>query len=272
MKKNIFVSLIPIFSFFLSSTFFIAIAIESPPAKMPPLSTWDVILGASGVVQIVLLLLFSLSIISWTILFSKWNVLKGTAKRTERFLDIFWSGKSIDQIYGESKKLKGAPVAKVFQSGYVELQKLIEKERQRKAKGGVESSKDPMLLIPPESTMQNLERALLRSSRNEMMRLERSLNFLATTASVSPFIGLFGTVWGIMSAFQAIGIEGNASLTTVAPSISEALITTAVGLFCAIPAAMGFNYFTQNVRSIRIQVENFCSDFLNIIKRNFLTS
>jgi len=150
-------------------------------------------------------------------------------------------------------------VAKVFQAGYLELQRLIEKEKGKASGSGHDS-------------IDNLERALGRASRNEMMRLERSLTFLATTGSTAPFIGLFGTVWGIMNAFQNIGAQGGASLATVAPGISEALIATAIGLAAAIPAVMGYNYYTHKIRGLRIQMENFASDFLNIVKRNFLST
>src|SRR5205814_5965176 len=132
---------------------------------------------------------------------------------------------------------------KIFQSGYVELQRLMEKERQ---KGTPAADR----LIPHESSIQNLERALSRANRNETLRLERSLTFLATAGSTAPFIGLFGTVWGIMNAFQNIGAQGGASLATVAPGIAEALVATAVGLACAIPAVMGYNYYIGQVRGL----------------------
>jgi biopolymer transport protein TolQ len=171
----------------------------------------------------------------------------------------------MDHIYSESKKFSASAVAKIFQSGYVELQRLMEKERQKS-----QPSADLLKAVPHESSIQNLERALNRASRSEALRLEKSLNFLATAGSTAPFIGLFGTVWGIMTAFQNIGAQGSASLATVAPGIAEALIATAVGLACAIPAVMGYNYYNQKVRGIKTQMENFAGDFLNIVKRNFL--
>jgi len=116
-----------------------------------------------------------------------------------------------------------------------------------------------------------LERALMKAGRNETMHLERSLPFLATVGSTAPFVGLFGTVWGIMNSFQSIGVQGGASLAVVAPGIAEALIATAVGLAAAIPAVVGYNYYIQKVRGLKTQMDNFSSDFLNIVKRNFLT-
>jgi biopolymer transport protein TolQ len=240
----------------------------SKEAATSSLGMFDIIANASLVVLLVLLLLAAFSVISWGIIFFKWGTIKRCFKNSENFLDVFWSGKSMDHIYAESKKFTGAPVAKIFQSGYVELQRLMEKERQKTGAGA--STTDPLKLVPPESSISNLERALSRASRSETMRLERSLTFLATAGSTAPFIGLFGTVWGIMNAFQNIGAQGGASLATVAPGIAEALIATAVGLACAIPAVMGYNYFIHKVRALRTQMENFAGDFLNIVKRNFL--
>ncbi len=238
----------------------------SGPSKeaVVSLGAFDVIANASLVVQLVLLLLALFSVISWAVIISKWGVVRRCYSSTEHFLDIFWSGKSMDHIYSESKKYASSSIAKIFQSGYVELQRLMEKE---KAKGASEPAR-----IPSESSIQNLERALSRASRSENLRLERSMTFLATAGSTAPFIGLFGTVWGIMTAFQNIGAQGGASLATVAPGIAEALIATAVGLACAIPAVMGYNYYNGKIRGLRTQMENFSGDFLNIIKRNFLTA
>jgi biopolymer transport protein TolQ len=230
------------------------------------LGPFDVVANASFVVQLVLLCLASFSVLSWAIIIGKWGIIKRCSMNTERFLDVFWSGKSMDHIYSESKKYASSSVAKLFQSGYVELQRLMEKERQR-----VPVQTDPLKAVPHESSIHNLERALSRAFRSESIRLERSLTFLATTGSTAPFIGLFGTVWGIMSAFQNIGAQGGASLATVAPGIAEALIATAVGLAAAIPAGMGYNYYIHKVKGLRAQMENFAGDFLNIVKRNFLT-
>lgn len=234
------------------------------------LSAFDIMLHASAMVQLTLLVLLGFSIITWATIFFKWGTIKRCSVNTENFLETFWSGKSMDHIYAEAKKYTGSAVAKVFQAGYVELQRLMERERQKQPAG--QTTTDVLRMAPPESSITNLERAVSRASRSETIRLERSLGFLATTASTSPFIGLFGTVWGIMTAFQNIGAAGGASLATVAPAISEALIATAVGLGAAIPAAMAYNYYTHQVRSLKAQMDNFSSDFLNIVKRNFLAN
>lgn len=230
-----------------------AAAAAAPATSM---SVFELVANASFVVKLVLALLMSFSVLSWGIIIFKWGTVKRASRYADRFLDVFWSGKSMDQIYSESKKYSGAPTAKIFQSGYLELQRLLEKD---KARGHADA-------------IQNLERAVGRAGRSETMRLERSLTFLATTGSTAPFIGLFGTVWGIMDAFESIGVQGGASLATVAPGIAEALFATAIGLVAAIPAVMGFNYYSHKVRGLRIQMENFGGDFLNIVKRNFLTA
>lgn len=227
----------------------------------------ELIANASGVVQIVILVLLLFSILTWAIIFFKWGIIRRSLRNSDSFLDIFWSGKSMDIIYSEAKKFPASPVAKIFQAGYVELQRLMEKHRQR-AQAAARS--DLLAMSPLDSAISNLERALTRAGRSETLRLERSLSFLATAGSTAPFIGLFGTVWGIMNAFQNIGAKGGASLAVVAPGIAEALIATAVGLACAIPAVMGYNYYVHKVRAIKAQMENFSGDFLNIVKRNFM--
>jgi len=240
----------------------VAASAADPAVSM---GAFDLLSNASLIVQLVLFLLFLFSVGSWAVIFSKRKLLSKCGHNNDRFLDAFWSGRSMDHIYSESKKYSGSSLAKIFQSGYVELQRLMEKERQKSPE-----VTDPLKLVPGESSMDNLERSLNRANRSETLRLERSLTFLATVGSTAPFIGLFGTVWGIMNSFQNIGMTGGASLATVAPGISEALIATALGLAAAIPAVIAYNYFIQKVRAIRIAMDNFSGDFLNIIKRNFM--
>lgn len=239
-------------------------------ASMGSLNFLDIIFNSSPIVMAVLILLLVFSLLTWAIIYYKWRTIGRCEESTESFLEVFWSGRSMDHIYSEAKKFPTAPVARIFQSGYKEFQRLIDKERERQ-KEGAKASSDPKEIVPPGSSLQNLERALSNASRNETMKLESSMTFLATAASTAPFIGLFGTVWGIMSAFQNIGAQGGASLAVVAPGIAEALVATAVGLFCAIPATMGYNYYIHKIRHVRTQMENFAADFLNIVRRNFLT-
>ncbi|MCX6102121.1 MAG: protein TolQ [Proteobacteria bacterium] len=239
--------------------------------SMPQLNILEIILNSSPIVMGVLLLLMGFSLVSWAIIFHKWRVLGQAESSTENFLEVFWSGKSMDHIYSESKKYPNTPLATIFQAGYKELQRLMDRERQ-KTSSKEHTTTDLGSLVPPESSIENLERSLNVAARREALKLESSMTFLATAASTAPFIGLFGTVWGIMNSFQNIGAQGGASLATVAPGIAEALVATAVGLACAIPATMGYNYFNNKLRGIRARMENFGSDFLNIVKRNFLAS
>jgi len=227
------------------------------------LSIMGMIANASPVVQLVILSLFVFSVLSWAIIITKWGLFKRSEHNTDYFLDTFWSGRSLDYIYSEAKKYSSSPVAKIFQSGYVELQRLLNKDKK-------DSKETRKPIIPADAAMLNLERSLAKAARNESVRMEHSLPFLATTGSTAPFIGLFGTVWGIMNSFQSIGEQGGASLAVVAPGIAEALVATAVGLFAAIPAVVGYNHYIDRVRNMRVQLDNFASDFLNIAKRNFL--
>ena len=228
------------------------------------LSFVDLLFSSSPIVMGVLLLLVAFSFFSWAIIYSKWKMVNRSRAATEQFLEVFWGGKSMDFIYSESKKFPHSPISRLFQAGYKELQKIVDKERQKH-----EKKETP---LAPASAIENVERALTMSHRIESLKLDNSMTFLATAASTAPFIGLFGTVWGIMNSFQNIGAQGGASLATVAPGIAEALIATAVGLACAIPATMGYNYFNHKIRSIRADMDVFGSDFLNIVKRNFLAN
>lgn len=245
----------------------IANAADQTPSQMS-VGFFDMVAQASPMVKLVLLLLMVLSVLTWAIIFSKWRTLQKAYINSEAFLDAFWSGKSLDAIYSEAKKYGLCPLARIFQSGYVELQRIL--EREKKENKDRNERKDLERALSPEFAVGNLERALVKAGRNESLHLERSLSFLATTGSAAPFIGLFGTVWGIMNAFHNIGIQGGASLAVVAPGIAEALVATAVGLGAAIPAVVGYNVFANKLRGLRTLMDNFSADFLNISRRNFL--
>ena len=217
---------------------------------------WQVVTGGGPIVVGVLLLLLAASVASWAIIVRKWWHLRGASRQSEAFLDVFWKAKRLDQIFAQSNDLPLSPVCQVFRAGYVELSKVMD--------GGGEGS------IHELGGMENVERALKRATNAELAQLEESLPFLATTAAAAPFVGLFGTVWGIMGAFHDITVAGNASLATVARPISEALIATAVGLFAAIPAVVAYNTFASRVRTLENDMTNFAADFLNIVKRHYL--
>ncbi len=224
-------------------------------------SAIDAILSASWPVQLTLLILIGLSIVCWAIIFTKKRALDETRVANTPFLDYFWKASSLDDIYENLERYPGSSLARVFKSGYLELRKIAESKLAKRAK---EDGQAPLL-----SGLDNLERSLRKAIDAEVTRLETRLNILATTGSTGPFIGLFGTVWGIMGAFHKIGATNMANLAVVAPGISEALIATAVGLVAAIPATVAYNHFVTAVRREEIDLSSFSSDFLNIAKRNF---
>jgi biopolymer transport protein TolQ len=211
------------------------------------------------VVIAVLLILLAMSAACWGIIYYKWRFLKKAQDQSLEFLEVFWSSKRLDAIYQSSEKLLKSPISQVFRAGYVELSKL----KKTQAEGGGERMADAM------GGIENVERSLRRASLSELTTMESLVPFLASTGSAAPFIGLFGTVVGIMKAFVEIR-PGTATLEAVGPGISHALIATAVGLFAAIPAVMAYNYFVRRVRVLYNEIDNFSSDFLNIVKRHFL--
>jgi biopolymer transport protein TolQ len=225
-------------------------------------SVLDMIVGSGPVVRVVLVLLVAFSIVCWGIALAKGLEMRRARRQSERFIDIFWDAKNLTTIQAASSDLKESPVAQVFRSGYQELQRLTKAKRgnpggddEREEFGGIE----------------NVQRAMTRARTQEVTRLERGLTFLATTASTAPFIGLFGTVWGIMTAFRGLSTTTSSSIQAVAPGIAEALIATAVGLAAAIPAVVLFNRFARQVRVLSAEMDTFASEFLNIAERHFLS-
>lgn len=232
-------------------------------------SVVDLVLYSGPVVKVVLLILLFFSIVSWAIIFSKLRLIRRADKESRHFLRIFWEGKQLSTIFADSKKLRYSPTAEVFRAGYVELTKLSQ------ASSNPESHRKDSEGTPLNiefSGEDNISRAMRQASTTELTKLERALGFLATTGSTTPFIGLFGTVWGIMDAFRGIGMRGSATLAVVAPGISEALIATAAGLAAAIPAVVAYNYYINRIKVLSAEMENFSAELLNIIKRHFLKS
>ena len=183
-------------------------------------------------------------------------------KESERFLEFFWKTKRFDAISTQLDRFPNSPLSLMFNEGYTELKKLMETGEQQQVD-------DPSVISTDVGGIDNISRALRRATTSEITRLEKYTTFLATTGSTAPFIGLFGTVWGIMTAFKGIGETGSASLAVVAPGIAEALIATAIGLVAAIPAVMGYNHFQNKIRVVVAQMDNFSSEFLNIVQRSF---
>ena len=207
---------------------------------------------ASIVVQAVLLLLLFFSVFSWAVIFFKRSALRAATQQSKKFLHVFRKSKNLSDVNQAAKKFKSSPLAALFQSGFKDLSY------------HTRSNANPSLT---PSNLESLNRSLLKASNSEITRLERMMSFLATTGSVTPFIGLFGTVWGIMDAFNEIGIVKSASLVTVAPGIAEALIATALGLFAAIPAVIAYNHYLHRIKDIASLMEDFSIEFLNIAER-----
>ena len=218
----------------------------------------QMILHAGLMVKFVMAVLFLFSLVSWAIIFLKWRLFRRAKQETEYFFDLFWEDTALEKIKEECDDLRASPVAHLFRSGYAEL-KRIGKIQQ------VPASEDWGSAM--QTVLYNVERTLKKTSIQQGNRLERALSFLATTGNTAPFIGLFGTVWGIMQSFRGIGMKGSASLAVVAPGISEALIATAAGLAAAIPAVVAFNYFNNKAMVARSEMDTFSSDFLNLLER-----
>ncbi len=242
----------------------ISIAYAAPAAKVGvKAGVWDSIIQASFVVQLLLVVLIVLSVVSWGIIISKRTQFKRLDLANTAFLDRFWKATSLEAVFEKIAEFPDSNVARVFKAAYLELQRIAESSLSSKAPTEVGEA------VPRLSGLDNLERALRKTVDTELSSAESRLNFLATTGSTSPFIGLLGTVIGIMTSFSQIASTGSASLAVVAPGIAEALLSTAVGLFAAIPAVVAYNFYISRTRKLEMDLNNFSSDFLNIAKRNF---
>jgi biopolymer transport protein TolQ len=214
------------------------------------LSLWDLVQNLRPVPLAVIVLLVLFSLLSWTIVFSKSSVFSRARRDNRNFLRAFRKADNLQAVAIASEQFTSAPLVAVFDFGYGEVERQI---RQRGA-----------LVNKPA-----IERSLQLGISEEVTKLEMNMSWLATVASVSPFIGLFGTVWGIIDAFQALGSAGATSLRAVAPGISEALITTAIGLAAAIPAAIFYNVFGNRIKEIGTRMEDFAIEFQNLAERDF---
>ncbi|MFZ2417779.1 MAG: protein TolQ [Smithellaceae bacterium] len=219
-------------------------------------SLLGMILDAGLMVKFVLLILLVLSIISWTIIFIKFRYYRKIRIENEAFDSDYKRSNKLSELLPAAKKYSCSTTAEVFRVGYTELTKVNKLSK--------DTARTEEISL---SSLDNVQRALNRASSTEMTKLESALGFLATTGSASPFIGLFGTVWGIMETFKSIGARGSATLAVVAPGISEALIATAAGLAAAIPAVIFYNYFLNKSRTMVQEMDNFADEFLNIVER-----
>lgn len=218
-------------------------------------STWGIISGADPIVKLVMIVLAVFSLVSWAIIIQRFVILKRAAAQSVAFLDRFWSTTSLEEAYGEVGNYPESPIASAFSAGYKELKRLGQVEEQ-------------VGTGPLGGGVDNVGRALRKGASEALTRLEQYIPFLASCGSAAPFIGLFGTVWGILRAFQTIGIAGTTSIAEVGPFISEALIATAVGLFAAIPAVMFYNYFVTRLKLLATELNHFQYDFLNLVERH----
>jgi biopolymer transport protein TolQ len=222
----------------------------------------SLILNASPVVKGVMALLIGMSVASWFVIGSKSIYLSNAASRSVRFQEMFWKTGRLDDIWRATEKSRPSPVSEVFRAGYTELAKL-QRRRQEQTADPTAGSEDLL------GDIESIQRALNRARTTAITEMESRVPLLGTTASAGPFIGLFGTVWGIMNSFRNIGAKGAANLATVAPGIAEALVATAIGLMAAIPAVMAYNYFSRRIHVIASEMDTFSSDFLNIVRRRF---
>jgi biopolymer transport protein TolQ len=230
------------------------------PPPPPQMEFTHLLWGSGWVVRLVLFTLIGYSVGCWGIALAKSREMRRARRQTARFVDIFWEAKNLGTIQAASADMKESPVAQVFRAGYQELQRFTKAKRANPGEneeiefGGIE----------------NVQRAMQRARTQEITRLERGLTFLATTSSTAPFIGLFGTVWGIMTAFMGLSTTTSSSIQAVAPGIAEALIATAMGLAAAIPAVIMYNRFARQLRVLTAEMDTFGAEFLNIAERHFL--
>ena len=236
---------------------------------VPQIDLIHMISNAGVVVQMVMLILLFFSVSSWAIILIKSRYIKRAVKQSAEFTEFFWKSRDLSNAFAKAKQLHGSPLARIFRIGYVELKKTSQSGSQPSGR----SSQAPGDSMPFNTRFvgtDNVKRALRRAINTEMTRMTQMVPFLATTGNTAPFIGLFGTVWGIMNSFSGIGQRGSASLAVVAPGISEALVATAAGLAAAIPAVIAFNYFMNRIRIVETELHSFSADFLNIIERDIL--
>jgi len=216
------------------------------------LSIIELIIGASLIVKLVMLTLVLASLMSWTMIFSKHKILNDARKQADKFEEIFWSAEDLTPLYTRitNKRVKTAGMEKLFEAGFKEFAKLKKQKN-----------------IHPDAILEGAQRAMRVTLNKEVEALEQNLPFLATVGSTSPYIGLFGTVWGIMNSFRSLGSVQQATISMVAPGISEALIATAMGLFAAIPAVIAYNRYSNDVERLINRYDTFTEEFSSILHR-----
>ena len=254
---------------------FVALALQAqgaPEAGPGGIDFVHLIANASWIAKSVLFILLLFSAISWgIILYKLWQFRRGT-RHSSMFLQVFRKSTKFSEVQAVCASVPASPLVGIFQAGYAELNLQLRRDAPRSdGPRSVDAETRPSAgaTRPTLRSLDAVDRALLRATTVEVARLEKGVPFLATTASIAPFIGLFGTVWGIMVAFSQIGVEGSTSLSVVAPGIAEALVTTAAGLFAAVPAVYFYNDCTNQVKEFANEMDDFSLEFLNISERNF---
>ncbi|MDQ6988799.1 MAG: protein TolQ [Mariprofundaceae bacterium] len=221
------------------------------------LSIWVLVLDAGIVVQLVLIILLLLSFVSWAIIFHKWRTFRAVKADDVLFNDLFWDGSDMEQVLKKSQDLAHSPQAHVFEQGFREYLRLKQDAQQQPNEAAPTAA----------SSMLSVRHAVDKAWSAQMDQHGAYLSFLATVGSTAPFIGLFGTVWGIIDAFQNIGLTQNTSLATVAPGIAEALVATAFGLLAAIPAVIAYNAFSGKMKAMNQNLDAFATEFIHVLSR-----
>jgi biopolymer transport protein TolQ len=239
---------------------------QGGPLSEGPTSIVTLVTRSSPISKFVLATLALLSVISWGIIFYKLWTFRRTERQSVQFLDVFRRSSKFSEVQAVCRSLSESPLVGLFQSGYAELTAQL---RQDPESGSPAAHPAGAGRRPTLKSLPAVDRALMRASVVEVNKLERHVNFLATTASMAPFIGLFGTVWGIIAAFERIGQTGSTGLDAVAPGIADALVATAAGLVAAIPAVYFYNELTNRVKLFASEMDDFAMEFLNISERNF---
>ena len=232
--------------------------LASPVSLLAEVNVLHLMFGGNGAVFVVACILTTALALSLFVIFYKLVAISQAQSQSITFLDRFWESKRLDDIFRVAEGLKYSPLAAMFRAGYIELSKV--KKGQQESTGSMHEKMDGI---------ENIERALARAKVSETTKLENLMPMLATIGSAAPFVGLLGTVWGIMEAFSAIAASGSADLATVSGPIAEALVATAVALMSAIPAVMAYNYFNRRIKVLSAEMTTFASDYTNIVKRHF---
>ncbi len=219
----------------------------------------DMLARTGGFALVILLILLGFSLLSWTIIIRKWSTLRSTRKANVDFVDFFRKSSRLSEIFADCESFTESPLSRVFSSGYNELNIQIQSLKDQNPDSPILTGKNIV----------GIQRALQRTTASELTILEKNMSWLATTGSVTPFIGLLGTVVGIINAFLGLSLERTTSIQAVAPGISEALIATAAGLFSAIPAVIAYNYFISIIKEIAAEMDDFSAEFQNLVERSF---